>query len=372
MVHSTVCADTCQRTKRDYMISLRKSLHELEELERLFRSALQCYLDTLACLEHRGEEARPEEAEEHRARLRKIRKSISAEPSADALDQSRREVAAELERHGRQVSAYYRAKQQEIRKILEVLAEAAGSLTRRSELYTSQFRTIARELEETSRLDSLTAIRRRLTESVSRLISCVNSMRQEDDNSVTRLESQIRSFRQRLKQAETLASADPLTGMPNRREAERLISEAIQERQPLCVMLFDLDGFKAINDRYGHFVGDQVLRAFARRLASFYRASDVVCRWGGDEFLVVLRTDLRDALERAGSVSEQVRGAYSVQTPSGAVRVNVSASVGIAQHEPGESCEALFARADAFLYQNKGLGASRYGSSSLAGLTPKA
>jgi diguanylate cyclase (GGDEF)-like protein len=156
-----------------------------------------------------------------------------------------------------------------------------------------------------------------------------------------------------LEEAEALASTDPLTGLSNRREAEKLLSSRIQAGMPVCVMLFDLDGFKKINDRFGHYVGDQVLLAFAGRLGEQFRDDDVVCRWGGDEFLVVLSTALTDPIGRADAVASRVRGLYAIQSPSGPVTAHVAASVGVAQHTPGESGEDLFARADSLLYQNK-------------------
>ncbi|MBI4458918.1 MAG: GGDEF domain-containing protein, partial [Acidobacteria bacterium] len=109
----------------------------------------------------------------------------------------------------------------------------------------------------------------------------------------------IKRFRRQLLEREiqmdefqNLALFDPLTGLYNRRIAQHRLPEEIarfrRTNSPLAVLLFDLDDFKRINDRYGHSVGDQVLKEFARLLKNAIRFSDVAMRMGGDEFLVIL------------------------------------------------------------------------------------
>jgi diguanylate cyclase (GGDEF)-like protein len=118
-------------------------------------------------------------------------------------------------------------------------------------------------------------------------------------------------------------------------------------------MLFDLDRFKTVNDRYGHGAGDQLLRAFARRLRDQFRAEDLVCRWGGDEFLVILPCRIADAAARARQIADHLGGRYSVKCAGRELIVDVRASAGAAECEPGEIAEELFARADALLYECK-------------------
>jgi diguanylate cyclase (GGDEF)-like protein len=178
-------------------------------------------------------------------------------------------------------------------------------------------------------------------------------MQSEETASVARLQGELRTFRRRLQEAEAMAATDPLTGLANRREAEKLMARKIKSGRAFCIMLFDLDGFKAVNDRYGHAAGDHLLQAFAKRLQGQFRSDDSVCRWGGDEFLVVLSCPVPDAAERAQAVAGRMGGLYAVQTARGAVNIYVSASVGAAQYEPGETGEQLFTRADACLYQDK-------------------
>jgi diguanylate cyclase (GGDEF)-like protein len=148
-----------------------------------------------------------------------------------------------------------------------------------------------------------------------------------------------------------LASLDTLTGLRNRRGLHQLISD-----NPDCaVMVFDLDGFKQINDRYGHETGDLVLARFAEILREQTRETDIAVRLGGDEFCVVLAgTDDADAL-----VGERIR-ATTPMSMQGLVPTSVTVSVGLARRTNGDpSPRALLTAADAALYGAKQNGRDR-------------
>lgn len=125
-----------------------------------------------------------------------------------------------------------------------------------------------------------------------------------------------------LKRTQLEASTDVLTGLPNRRAAEAALVASLSGREPVSVALFDVDHFKRVNDTLGHDVGDEVLQAVAKALASVARAGDLVCRWGGEEFIAVLRSGSSGALafaERARVAVEQTATAAGKVTVSGGV-----------------------------------------------------
>jgi len=157
-----------------------------------------------------------------------------------------------------------------------------------------------------------------------------------------------------------LAVTDPLTGLYNRRYAnnhlEMLIGKHQHGNHRLAAMMLDLDCFKSVNDRHGHDVGDEVLREFARRLRENVRGFDLVCRMGGEEFLVVMPDILRANAER---VAERVRGAIEqapFQAAGGLLSLPVTVSIGLAFHRPAETGAALVCRADLALYESKNQG----------------
>ncbi len=164
------------------------------------------------------------------------------------------------------------------------------------------------------------------------------------------MEAMIR-LEMRAEELHKLAMHDPLTGLYNRRFAEqRLEAEASRSQRrglSLSVLLFDLNNFKEINDRYGHAAGDLVLKEFAERLRRVVRVSDIAARIGGDEFFALLPDcppqQLRHLLDRLGRIEVEYNG----------LRLPVTYSVGWAGYEHGESPQQMLERADQALYQNK-------------------
>ncbi len=156
-----------------------------------------------------------------------------------------------------------------------------------------------------------------------------------------------------------LATTDPLTGLFNRRHffrhAEVLFRQANLLSAPLSVVMVDLDHFKSINDRYGHGVGDEVLREAAARLRRVLRADDLIARYGGEEFALLLpRTPCAAALQ----VAERLRRALSDRPiPTSAGELSVTASFGVAcLDETVDSLDTLLLHADQALYAAKGAG----------------
>jgi diguanylate cyclase (GGDEF)-like protein len=161
---------------------------------------------------------------------------------------------------------------------------------------------------------------------------------------------------------ERQALVDGLTGIANRRQCEDALTAEISRADrlgtPLTLVLADLDDFKAVNDRHGHTVGDDVLREFASVLKATVRDSDLAGRWGGEEFMLLL-----PGTDAAGGVNlaDRVRAALAERSflgRDGAV-VTVTCSFGVAQHSPGDHERELFASADRALYRAKREGKNR-------------
>jgi diguanylate cyclase (GGDEF)-like protein len=155
---------------------------------------------------------------------------------------------------------------------------------------------------------------------------------------------------------------DALTGLYNRRYLEEALSQELisaeRHGHPVSVIMGDLDYFKEINDGYGHLAGDQVLRIFSRLIEQHARGSDICCRFGGEEFLLILpQMEEKIAAERA----EQLRCALAAtRVEYGPSRIAVTASFGVAAFpHDGRSGEALIAAADSALYAAKAAGRNR-------------
>lgn len=173
-------------------------------------------------------------------------------------------------------------------------------------------------------------------------------------------------LRQSLQHIAALATHDGLTGLWNRRQIDLDLETAVKhaERQgsALCVALVDVDHFKAINDRHGHAVGDEVLKAVAGSLQGSLRAGDQVGRYGGEEFLLLLpATSMAQATALAERLRERLQALQSL--PPG--EPPVTASFGLAAWRAGESAADLVRRADQALYRAKGSGRNRVEADSL-------
>jgi diguanylate cyclase (GGDEF)-like protein len=158
--------------------------------------------------------------------------------------------------------------------------------------------------------------------------------------------------------AEWLALHDPLTSLPNRasfdRELRRSIQQAADRGAPIGLLLLDLDHFKWVNDRYGHQAGDQLLVHLGRRLRGSIRQADLVARFGGDEFAVIVTRQRQGA--DPGPVVERLLSRLRPPFEVHGQVVTVTASAGLAMHGGGLDGEQLVARADRALYEAKAAG----------------
>ncbi len=155
-----------------------------------------------------------------------------------------------------------------------------------------------------------------------------------------------------------LAVTDELTGLNNRRFFNeslcKAVSAARRHRQPLSLISIDIDHFKKVNDTFGHMMGDQVLKEFSLLLKMMVRVEDIACRWGGEEFIVLLPNTTCEA-----SVSLADRMRCSVEQCPRTTTPAVTASFGVAQLQKGEDEDSLMRRVDDALYQAKREGRNR-------------
>lgn len=155
-------------------------------------------------------------------------------------------------------------------------------------------------------------------------------------------------------QMEIMVNRDPLTRLYNRRFGEQVLQNAIARRAPAGVIMFDLDSFKAINDTYGHPMGDVVLQRVAQRCQELVRKDVCLTRWGGEEFLVaVLGVDANEIQRLADRLRQGIADLAIDQVPQ------VHASFGLALIEPGDSLGNVLLRVDQALYRAKQQGGNR-------------
>lgn len=174
----------------------------------------------------------------------------------------------------------------------------------------------------------------------------------------------IDALRARLDQSMELAVTDQLTGLHNRRfmenQLEQFMKRANMGGGPVSILLCDLDHFKKVNDGHGHDVGDEVLREFSGRLMANIRPSDIACRYGGEEFMVIMPdTTIQMAQLTAERIREKVHGqAFSIKGGRDRLKVTMSGGASVT-FPPDDSVSLLIKRADEALYQAKEAGRNK-------------
>ena len=183
------------------------------------------------------------------------------------------------------------------------------------------------------------------------------------------LEREHRELKQALEERQALQEAllhqafyDKLTGLPNRAllfdRLQQAFLEAVRHQQALALLFVDLDGFKFVNDRFGHAIGDQLLVEVAKRMLSAVREEDTVARLGGDEFTVLIKNpfSLDISMDMANRVLERILEPYRIN----GIDLSISASIGVSMKYPkGDQPEDLLREADGAMYQAKSSGKSK-------------
>ena len=186
---------------------------------------------------------------------------------------------------------------------------------------------------------------------------------------VARVRTQMRrkryteALRDNVQASIELALTDALTGLNNRRYLEThmasMLEQSVKQGRNLVLMILDIDHFKMVNDTHGHDAGDDVLRGFAERVKRVIRNADLMCRLGGEEFVVVMPDT---SLPLAQTIAERVRGSVQAEPfaiERGGRAIPITVSIGLAQTTPDANPDALFRRADRALYRSKNEGRNR-------------
>jgi diguanylate cyclase len=321
----------------------------------LLSAIVECFQSALLAMGKSGTQACPGVSSDLQQKLADLGNQISDDLTPAGVKKTEKQVEEQLQQWGGQSSEYFKAKANEVRELLILLARTAQSLGERDHRYTNQFTQFTSRLQKIANLEDLTQVRASLVQGAAELKTYVDRMAQDSRESVAQLQAEVSTYETKLKAVEELALRDSLTGLANRRNTEGRIEWRIAHQQTFCVMMIDLNHFKQVNDTYGHPAGDSLLKQLSQELRSNLRSSDVAGRWGGDEFIIILDCDLAGANCQVDRMRKWVLGEYTVQRAAGAgeVKVPVDASIGLAQWQKGETMEKLIERADTAMYEEK-------------------
>jgi len=345
------------------MISIKKYLDmDLQELppagsisDRLDRVTMECYRSVLSCLGANATRIYPGIGADLESRLCGLANRLAVTPTVESLTLTETQVEVLVGEWGERTSDHFKGKADEVKELLIALAKAAESVSNKDQGCSLHFKELIGRLEQIADLDDLAKIRSSIVERVTELKDGVDEMARASHRLVAQLKTEVSIYETRLKSVEHLAYRDELTLVANRRSIEERMRCNIANRQPFCVVMLDLNHFKHVNDRYGHVAGDELLRQFAKELQMNTRAGDLVGRWGGDEFLLVLCCDGFGAQAHIKRIRDWVFGKYTIKVGADktAVEVQLDASIGVADWHQGESIEQVIENADKAMYLEK-------------------
>lgn len=344
------------------MISLKKYLEQAanasakssrESAEELLPLVFAAYRSALEEMGNSGREACPALGQELQQNLQQIRQCLEQELPAATLEAVQQKVRAQLRDWGAQTAKHLQARTDEIKELLLVMAHTTEAVGERDQCCAQQLNQVTAQLQRIASLEDLTQIRTSIKRSAQELKTSVEKMATEGRAAMEKAKAEISTYQTKLEEAEQIASRDSLTGLRNRMSTESLIERRIQSGCNFCLALLDMNGFKHVNDQHGHLVGDELLKQFGTELRSACRSTDLIGRWGGDEFVIVLECGYEQAQAQLARVREWCCGDYTLPTPQGAVKLTISSAIGLTEYQAGESVKEIIARADAAMYKDK-------------------
>jgi diguanylate cyclase (GGDEF)-like protein len=314
---------------------------------------VEAYRSALAEMGRSSIDACPALGSELQTGLAAVMEGLATEVNAMSVERADRSTQNRLQDWGRKTARHYQKKTAEVKEILIAMAHAVESVGERDQRCAEQINRVTTQLRGIANLDDLTEIRCSIEKSASELKGSIDRLAAEGKAALQQLQAKVESYQAKLEAAEQIASFDGLTQVRSRLWVEGQIEQRMAGTGTFCTAILDIDGFKRVNDEHGHLVGDELLTQFAGELRAACRSTDVIGRWGGDEFIVLLDCCLAEGQAQIDRVSKWVCGSYTVEGTVRPLKLQVNASIGLAERRCGETMKQLVDRADAEMYRYK-------------------
>jgi diguanylate cyclase (GGDEF)-like protein len=305
------------------------------------------------------------DAGEFRDELKCYRQMLAEQSDPKALENTARRCLERCHHYFAGFQDYLVARDLEFSETIDVLRAALSKVVGDAEGTNKSLDESSRKFKRLTGVSDIRDLRRQLSKAVVDLESVVEEKRRKDEEQHAKLSKQIAQLESKIEASVAEALRDPLTGVANRRgfdqTSRRWFASCSRTGRPLIMAIIDLDHFKKVNDHHGHAAGDQILRLAAKCLKSGIRSTDFLGRYGGEEFVILLRDIDRDlAVERMQETLAKIAACqYEYHGVGRRVIVTFTASVGLTAIAAGEDLEVTMKRADDALYEAKAAGRNR-------------
>ncbi len=309
-------------------------------------------------------ETAPKRAAVLRQRIDAWRSSLHKETDPIELVALARQIAQDCETLLNRIRAEAADREAEFADLVQTLRSVVEAIRGDSFKFDTEMHRSATAMERIVETQDIRELKRALVREIHNLRTTIAERQRAELQTAERLAAQVKSLEENLQKARAEAAKDAVTGIPNRGAfnvaLQDWLARAAREGRPFTLGLIDLDDFKAINDAHGHPVGDRVLVAATQLLTEAVDYGEVVCRYGGEEFAVLLNTPtVAAAKARLTSVLQRIAPAYEYESDSERRFVTFSFSGGVTEYAAGDSPEAIIKRADEALYEAKRRGKKR-------------
>jgi diguanylate cyclase (GGDEF)-like protein len=333
------------------MISLRKYIDAYDK--QLADALLAACRTTLHATAEAGGRAVPDRAAGLSEKLNSLRERLSTLVTPDEVAHIGEDIEAALAGWGEDAVQSSLDNLNQVRNVMMAVAASAAAIADRDHRHTDRVKRLTERLQTAAKMHTIETMRRSVIESASEMKICVEEMAAEGARSLSQLQAQIVRYRAELKEYQKRDWTDSLTGLASRQTIEAQIQERISWSSRFCLAMMDLNGFKRINDTWGHAAGDNLLKQFGTEVQSRLRSTDLVGRWGGDEFVFIIDSTLEEATRSLGRLRDWVFGEYEIGNGVETIRVTVTAATGLAEWDGRENALDLFNRADQLMYSDK-------------------
>lgn len=306
--------------------------------------------------------------EEFKARLDELSATVQPEAAPQrvrrAFDTDKAAILAFIHKE----KEYLQTKEAELKKIIDMLYDALVNMMGENQQFNSRIYERNLRMESITYLEDIRKIKEAIKKEVALIKKMVADKQDVDKRRMDVLSREVKVLQTDLARARQESAFDALTGVYNRLSFDGEIKTMVERCQltwaPFSILICDLDDFKNLNDHFGHSIGDRVLRTFALECKALFRKDDFIARYGGDEFVIILRdTSLRNAARKAQSLCTSITSReYAVAEADQGEKIRFTISIGVACLRREDTPETFFERADKALYVAKSGGKNRVGT----------